>query len=189
MWALSEQYSRLAWWIVLLWNIKSCCNWEICNHDLRPPIMIKWSYRDGQHQTCHHRNVRERGLEFSYVHKILRHIILGEDWRCDIWGGGVGGSGVEYCAAVTRLWLTSISISPPRSYQITSLQSTEGLRTGRISHRMFLTEGLQDILPSNHHSQESQGMSSLVFKINVLIILMAVILFVLFSLFVICGIM
>ena len=49
---------------------------------------------------------------------------------------------------------------------------------------MFLTEGLQDILPSNH-----QGMSSVVFKINVLIILMAVILLILFSLFVICFIM
>merc|ERR1712183_450542 len=55
--------------------------------------------------------------------------------------------------------------------------------------RMFLTEGLQDILPSHQHSLQSQGMSSLVFKINVLIILMAVILFVLFSLFVICFIM
>merc|ERR1711997_22747 len=54
---------------------------------------------------------------------------------------------------------------------------------------MFLTEGLQDILPSHQHSLQSQGMSSLVFKINVLIILMAVILFVLFSLFVICFIM
>ena len=54
---------------------------------------------------------------------------------------------------------------------------------------MFLTEGLQDILPSNHQSPESQGMSSVVFKINVLIILMAVILIILFSLFVICFIM
>ena len=54
---------------------------------------------------------------------------------------------------------------------------------------MFLTEGLQDILPSNHQQLESQGMSSVVFKINVLIILMAVILFILFSLFVICFIM
>ena len=71
-----------------------------------------------------------------------------------------------------------------------SSQSTEGLHTIQTSQlTMFLTEGLQDILPSDHHSFESQGMSSVVFKINVLIILMAVILFILFSLFLICFIM
>ena len=49
---------------------------------------------------------------------------------------------------------------------------------------MFLTDGLQDILPSNNTE-----ISSVIFKINLLITLLAVVLFILFSLFVVCFIM
>ena len=92
----------------------------------------------------------ERGVEIYYVHQILRNIILGEDWRCDIWGGG-GGGGVQYCVAVTRLWLTSLSISPLPG-PLRSPHSTPVYRG--TPHRSDLTQNVSHWRPARHPPQQ-----------------------------------